>query len=201
MAKLLSNRTAREMLDTIAVVNGLHGRARQETRRRIRTVGGGGGSLVYATSPNIELDALFTIGATFPFPGDIAANATALDEGTFYLSTPWNTRLVAPIRLFSWWNKLEDDYTIAIDDFYIKPTQNYPAGAGVGITSFTCYYNNVATFSLGTNTAFPSGIKALRDGFDSANASDNSLNYFNGKIFPCSYDSANNIIYMDLLGF
>lgn len=163
--------------------------------------GGGGGSLVYATSPNTQLDAAFTLGATFPFPGDTVANATALDAGTFYLSTPWNTRFVAPIRQFGLWSKKDNDYTIAIDDFYIKPSANYAAGAGVGITSFTCYYNNVATFSLGTNSAFPSGVKTLRDGFDSANASTNSLNYFNGKIFPCTYDAANNIIYMDLLGF
>lgn len=201
MAKLLSNRTAQRMMNTISIVEGIHGRPRQETRRRIRTVGGGGSSLVYATSPNTQLDATFTFGATFPFPGDIVANATALDAGTFYLSTPWNTRLVAPIRQFGLWSKTDDDYTIAIDDFYIKPSANYAAGAGVGITSFTCYYNNVATFSLGTNSVFPSGIKTLRDGFDSANASTNSLNYFNGKIFPCTYDSANNIIYMDLLGF
>ena len=198
MAKLLSDRTAKKLQEVLEKVNDMELRSRQETRRRVRTGGSGGGSLVYATSPNTTFDASFTYGATVPFPGDTAANSTALSSGvTFYLSTPWNTRITAPDELFSFWNKIGDNYYLGIDTFYVKPSANYSATPGTGITTFTAYWNKVATHALGTNTAFPSGIKILLDGFDAANASTNSLNYFNGKIFECTYDSENNIIYLD----
>lgn len=155
----------------------------------------GGGSLVYATSPNTTFDASFTYGATVPFPGDTSSNSTALTlDASFYLSTPWNTRVSAPDKLFAWWNKIGDDYYLPVETFYVKPTVTYPTSGGIG--TFTCYYNDKATHSLGTNTAFPSGVTAVLDGFTNASASSDVRGYFNGKIFPASYDSENNIIYM-----
>jgi len=158
----------------------------------------GGGSLVYATSPNTTFDASFTYGATANEPSATVGDFTALTiAASFKLTTPWNTAVTAPDKLFGWWNKVGDNYNLAVDSFYVKPSANYSAVAGTGITTFTAYWNKVATHSLGINTAFPSGIKILLDGFDAANASTNSLNYFNGKIFPCTYDTENNIIYLD----
>jgi hypothetical protein len=166
---------------------------KSESEQWMARKSGGGSSLVYATSPNTTLDASYTYGATFDEP---AGTGTALGSSAlFYLSTPWNTRLTAPTALFAWWNKISDNYYLPVDDFYCKPTANYTANTGVG--TFTCYYNDSETHSLGTNTAFPSGVKAVLDGFDAVNASSNSQSYFNGKIFPCRYDSENNIIYLD----
>ncbi len=47
MAKLTSNKTAADIIRTIETVNNIHGRPRQEPRRRVRTGGSGGSSLVY----------------------------------------------------------------------------------------------------------------------------------------------------------
>ena len=44
---LLSEQTARELKETIEKVRGMAGRARQETRRRVRTGGSGGSDIVY----------------------------------------------------------------------------------------------------------------------------------------------------------
>jgi len=140
--------------------------------------GGGGAPLIYATSPNTALDISYTIGASFDEPG---APGTALTVGVFYLSTPWNTKVLAPDAQFGWWNKIGDNYYIPVESFYVKPGSDYSANSGVG--TFTCYYNNKATLSLGTNTAFPTGVKAVREGFDAVNASSNSQAYFNGKVF------------------
>jgi len=201
MAKgyILSKQSAKDFQEMRARFRGVHGRPRKEPRRRIRTGGaGGGGSLVYATSPNTTFDASFTYGATADEPSATVGDFTALTiDASFKLTTPWNTAVTAPDKLFGWWNKVGDNYNLAIDSFYVKPSANYSAVAGTGITTFTAYWNKVATHSLGINTAFPSGIKILLDGFDAANASTNSLNYFNGKIFPCTYDTENNIIYLD----
>jgi hypothetical protein len=154
-----------------------------------------GGSLVYATSPNTTLDASFTYGASFDEP---EGTGTALtDAAAFYLSTPWNTRITAPDKLFTFWNNIGDNYYLPITTFYIKPSVDYSASAGAGISTFTCYYNKVATLSLGTNTAFPATVKALLDGFTATGASASVRGYFNGKIFPASYDSENNIVYID----
>jgi len=194
MAKLVSDSTAQNILRTIETVNNMHGRPRQETRRRVRSLGSGGGSLIYATSPNTDLDASYTIGATFDEPG---GTGTALTVGTFYLSTPWNTRILAPTRLFGYWNKFGDNYYLPVDHFYIKPSESYSTTAGVGITLFTCYYNKVATHSIGQYIDFPASVKALLDGFTPTGASSTITSYFNNKIFPASYDSANNIVYID----
>lgn len=150
-----------------------------------------GGSLVWAVSP---ITGTYTYGAKADEPG---ASLTALTAGVFYLSTPWNTRVTAPESLYGYWNKKGDNYYMPVDSFYVKPGANYSATAGVGITTFTCYYNKKATLSLGTNSNFPANVKLLSDGFDAANASSDSLAWFNGRIIACSYDTANNIIYLD----
>jgi len=200
MAKgyILSKESAKDFKEMRARFRGTHGRPRQEQRRRVRTGGSGGGSLVYATSPNTTFDASFTYGAVGTNPSSDTNDYTALtSDAVFNISTPWNTSASAPDKLFGWWNKVGDNYYMPVDKFYIKPSVNYPAGAGAGIETFTCYYNKKDTHSLGANTAFPSGIKAVLDGFSNTTASTDSKAYFNGKIFPCSYDSENNIIYID----
>jgi hypothetical protein len=154
-----------------------------------------GGSLVYATSPNTTFDASFTYGATVPFPGDTAANSTALgSDALFYISTPWNTRISAPDKFFTFWNKIGSDYYLPIRNFFVKPTVDYPTSGG--ITTFTCYLDDSATFSLGTNTAFPSGVEVILNGFTNATASSDVREYFNGQTFPATYDSENNIVYV-----
>jgi hypothetical protein len=42
-----TKKTANDIIRTIETVNNMHGRPRQETRRRLRNVGGGGSSLFY----------------------------------------------------------------------------------------------------------------------------------------------------------
>jgi hypothetical protein len=163
-----------------------------------RKSGGGGAGLTYATSPNTTFDASFTYGATASKPSSTVGDFTALGAtALFYLSTPWNTSVLAPDKMFGWWNKVGDEYIMPIDEFYIKPEENYPSGSGLGIDDFTIYLNKKATHSLGTEASFPTGIKAVSDGFDNVNASSNSLSWFNGRIIKASYDSENNIIYMD----
>lgn len=153
---------------------------------------GGGGGLEYATSPNTTLDPAYTFGATFDEP---AGTGTALETGAlFYLSTPWNTRITAPTSLFSWWNKVGNNYYIPVTTFYIKLTAQYPTSGGA--TTFTAYYNDSATFSLGTNTAFPAGVEVKLNGFNNASASADVRSYFNGQTFIASYDTQNNIIYI-----
>jgi hypothetical protein len=168
-------------------------RPRQEPRRRVRTGGsGGGGSLVYATSPNTTFDASFTYGASFDEP---EGTGTALtDAAAFYLSTPWNTRITAPDKLFTFWNNIGDNYYLPVITFYVKITEVYPSSGGV--LDFTCYYNDSATFSLGDDTAFPSGVEVKLNSFTNASASTEVRTYFNGETFIGSYDSENNIVYI-----
>jgi hypothetical protein len=157
-------------------------------------LGGGGSSLIWLTTDNTGLS--FNDGAQYDFP---AGTGTALTvDDTYYIATPWNTRIAAPNNYFGYFVQDGNDWYHQIEKFYVKPSANYPSGAGAGITTFTCYLNKADTsLNLGTNTAFPFGIKILLAGFDNVNAGTNSLNYFNGKVFPASYDSAANIIYLD----
>jgi len=165
---------------------------KSESEQWMARKSGGGSSLVYATSPNTTLDASYTYGATFDEP---AGTGTALGSSAlFYLSTPWNTRLTAPTALFAWWNKVGTNYYLPITTFYVKITHQYPTSTGA--TSFTCYYNDSATFSIGTNTAFPSGVEVKLNGFTNGTASATVRDYFNGKTFIGSYDSQNNIVYI-----
>lgn len=165
---------------------------KSETTQWLARPSGGGGSLVYATSPNTQLNILYTYGASFDEP---AGTGTALgDTALFYLSTPWNTRITAPTRLFAWWNKVGDNYYLPVTTFYVKITQQYPTATGA--TAFTAYYNDSATFSLGTNTAFPSGVEVKLNGFSNGSASSDIRDYFNGQTFIASYDSQNNIVYI-----
>jgi hypothetical protein len=191
----VGNLTASEDLAADQVVEVIFYPDKSEASQFLARTSGGGGSLVYATSPNTTFDASFTYGATIPFPSDIAANATALTiDASFYLSTPWNTRISAPDKLFAWWNKIDNDYYLPVTTFYVKTTATYPTSTG--ITTFTAYYNDSATFSLGTNTAFPSGVEVKLNGFTNASASSDVRAYFNGITFIASYDSENNIVYI-----
>lgn len=193
MPKILSDTTAAKILQVIEDQGNSHGRARQETRRRRRSTGGGG-SLVYATSPNTDLDLSFTFGAKFPFPGDIVGNATALTVGSFHLSTPWNTRVTAPTRLFAFWNKIGSDYYLPVTTFYVKFDVAYPSSGGA--EQFTAYYNDSATFSIGDETDFPSNIEVKLTGFANGTASTEILGYFEDMTFIASFDSQNNILYI-----
>lgn len=191
MAKLVSNSTANAILDTINTVRNMQTRPRQETRRRIRTGGSGdGGSLVWGTSPT----ATYPNGATASEPGE---DLTALNNGTFYIATPWGTREASPDDLFAYWNKKGDNYYLYLFEFYIQPQESYPSGAGQGIEDFNVYLNKSATHSLGDDTDFPAGIKAISNTFDNENASTDSLDWFDTRIIKSTYDSENNTIYMD----
>lgn len=189
-----SKETARKILETIETVNNMTGESTQRPRRRIRTGGGGGSSLIWLTTDNTGLS--FNDGASYDFPGGTGTALTSDD--TYYIATPWNTRIVAPNNYFGYFVQNGQDWYRNIDQFYVKCSSAYPAGSGAGITSFTCYLNKADTsLNLGTNTAFPSGIKCILDGFDNVNAGTTSKNYFNGKIFEASFDAAANIIYLD----
>jgi hypothetical protein len=155
--------------------------------------GSGGGSLVYATSPNTDLDEEFTIGAVFKEPGT-EEEAKKLSVGAFYLSTPWNKRVTAPTSLFAFWNKVGDNYYLPVTNFYVKFDEDYPDSGGA--TSFTCYYNDSSEFSLGGDSDFPEDTELVFDGFGNDNAHDDVLAFFNGKRFPATYDSENKKIYM-----
>ena len=197
MAKLVSANTERRILQTINAVENMTGASRQPTRRRVRTGGSGGGSLVYATSPNTTLDASYIYGATFDAP---AGTGTALPAtAVFKLSTPWNTAVTAPTALFTFWNKIGDVYYKDVIDFYVKCTINYTADTGVG--TFSVYYDKDQNTSLGTNTNFPSGVKALASGFTASTAGTSSQAWFNGRVLKCRYSPSDNIIYMDYIGF
>lgn len=157
-------------------------------------LGGGGSSLIWLTTDNTGLS--FDDGAQYDFPSG-TGDALTIDD-TYYIATSWNTRIAAPNNYFGYFVQDGTDWYHQIEKFYVKPSASYPSGAGAGITTFTCYLNMADTsLNLGTNTAFPAGIKILLAGFDNVNAGTNSLNYFNGKVFPASYDSAANVIYLD----
>lgn len=155
---------------------------------------GGGSSLIWITTDNTGLS--FDDGATYDRP-EGTGTALTVDD-TYFIATPWNTRIAAPNNFFGYFVQDGTNWYHNIDKFYVKSNSAYPSGAGAGITSFTCFLNNADTsLNLGTNTAFPAGIKLILSGFDNVNAGSASLNYFSGKVFPASFDSAANIIYLD----
>ena len=159
---------------------------------------GGGSSLIWLTTDNTGLS--FADGARYDRPGGTGSALTVDD--TYYISTPWNTRIVPPINNFGYFVQAGKDWYKTITQFSVKPSANYPSGAGAGITAFTCYLERSdSSLNLGTNTAFPSGIKIILDGFDNENAALNSLNFFNGKVFDARFDTAANIIYLDKASF
>ena len=177
MAKLVSDATARDILDTIDTVRNL-GRPTATPKRRIVHGGGGGSSLIWLTTDNTGLS--FANGAKYDRPGGTGTALTVDDS--YYISTPWNTRLVAPNNHFGHFVQDGKDWYKSITQFSVKPSANYPSGAGAGITTFTCFLERSdSSLNLGTNTAFPSGIKIILDDFDNENAQTNSLNFFNGK--------------------
>jgi len=167
---------------------------KSNTTYHLARVGGGGSSLIWLTTDNTGLS--FEFGARYDRPQGTGTALTVDD--TYYIATPWNTRIVAPTNHFGYFVQNGTDWYKTINQFYVKPSMNYPAGAGTGITTFTCYMDKSDTsLDLGTHSAFPSGIKCLSKTFDSANAGTNSLNYWNGKLFEASFDTAANIIYLD----
>jgi len=170
---------------------------KSESEQWMARKSGGGGSLVYATSPNTTLDASYTYGATFDEP---AGTGTALPStAVFKLSTPWNTAVTAPTALFTFWNKIGDIYYKDVIDFYVKCSANYTANTGVA--TFTVYYDKAEVTSLGTHLNFPSGVKVVADGFDAANAGSSSQAWFNGRNLKCRYSPSENIIYVDYMSF
>lgn len=193
MGKLVSAATERDILSTIDAVRNL-GRPTTTPRRRIIHAGGGGSSLIWLTTDNTGLS--FEFGAKYDRPGGTGTALTVDD--TFYISTPWNTRIVAPDNFFGYFVQDGTDWYNTIQKFYIKPGESYPSGSGAGIDDFTCFLNrDDASLNLGDDGDFPSGIKAILNNFDNVNAGDNSRSYFNGKVFECSFDAAANIIYID----
>lgn len=164
------------------------------TSRWKARIGGGGSSLIWLTTDNTGLS--FANGAKYDFPSGTGTALTVDD--TYYIATPWNTRIAAPNNFFGYFVQDGKNWYHGIQKFYLKPSEDYPSGAGAGIDAFTCYLNrDDGSLNLGTNTAFPSGIKAILSGFDNTNAGDSSLEYFNGKVFEASFDAAANIIYFD----
>ena len=166
---------------------------KSEVSQWIRAGLGGGSSLIWLTTDNTGLS--FNDGARYDRPGGTGTALSASD--TYYIATPWNTRIVAPVNHFAHFVQDGTDWYKSITQFAVKPSADYPSGAGAGITTFTCYMDRSdSSLNLGTNTAFPSGIKIILDGFDNVNAGDSSLEVFNGKVFWASYDTAANIIYI-----
>lgn len=154
---------------------------------------GGGSSLIWLTTDNTGLS--FADGATFDRPAGTGTALTVSD--TYYIATPWNTRIVAPNNHFGYFVQDGTDWYKSITEFAVQPSVNYPSGSGDGIETFDCYMNRSdLSLSIGDETAFPSGIKVILDGFDNVNAGSLSLSYFNGKTFDARYDTAANIIYL-----
>ena len=77
-----SKKTASRILETIEAVNNMTGPATQRPRRRIRTGGSGGSSLIWLTTDNTGLS--FADGAKYDRP---AGTGTALtSDDTYYIS-------------------------------------------------------------------------------------------------------------------
>ena len=150
-------------------------------------------SLLWLTTDNTGLS--LANGAKYDVPGGTATALSADD--TYYIATPWNTKIVAPNNFFGYFLKDGTDWYHSITDFFVRCDEAYPAGAGAGIDEFTCYLGRSAsTLNLGDETAFPTGIKCILDGFDNVNAGSNSRSFFNNKIFPARFDAGSNIIYL-----
>ncbi len=159
---------------------------------------GSGGSLVYATSPNTDLDETYTYGATFDAPD---GTGTALeDTAIFKISTPWNTAVTAPVNMFEWWNKIGDTYYKNVVGFFIKCETNY-TDTDDGVETFTVYLDRGKNITLGDEDDFPAGIKAIAEDFDADNAGSNSQAFFNNRVLPCKYSPSDNIIYIEYRGF
>ena len=157
-------------------------------------VRGGGAGAIWITTDNTGLS--FPNGARYDFPGGAATELT--EDDTFYIATPWNTRVVAPDNYFGYFYKDGDNWYQPIQQFYVKPGESYPNGAGSGIDDFDCYIDRSdSSLFLGNEASFPAGRKCILDGFDNVNATTNSRSYFNGKVFPARYDTATNIIYLE----
>ena len=159
---------------------------KSNTTYHLARVGGGGSSLIWLTTDNTGLS--FEFGARYDRPQGTGTALTVDDA--YYIATPWNTRIAAPNNYFAYFVQAGQEWYHHVEQFYVKPSSNYPSGSGAGITTFTCYLNKADTsLNLGANGAFPAGIKCIQDGFDNVNAGTNSLNYFNGKIFEASFDA------------
>jgi len=192
MSKLLSDNTAARMLSAINEVENMASPVQGRPRRRIRGAAPGS-SLIWLTTDNTGLS--FADGATFDRPGGTGTALTASD--TYYIATPWNTRIIAPDNHFGYFVQNGTDWYKSITEFTVKPSENYPSGSGDGIETFDCYLNRSdSSLNLGDETDFPTGIKVILDGFDNVNAGSSSLSYFNAKTFDARYDTAANIIYL-----
>jgi len=191
-------RLSTQNIDVLKRVLRREGRAGATTKTPTRLPSKATGGPVWLTTQNTGLT--LPNGARYDAPGGTPEALTASD--IFYIATPWNTAIIAPLNFFEFFNQVGLKWYHSIIKFYVKPSMNYPAGAGVGITVFTCYKDKSDTsLNLGTNAAFPTGIKCLSKVFDSVNAGTNSKNYWNGRLFLASFDTAANIIYLDHPGF
>lgn len=153
----------------------------------------GGGGATWITTENVGLG--FADGAQFDVPSGTGTALTS--DNVYYIATPWNTRITAPSNHFGFFNQVGTDWYKPITEFSVKPTVNYPNGAGAGIETFTCYLNRSdLSLNLGGDAEFPAGVKVILDGFDNTVAGSSSLSYFNGKTFDARYDSDANIIYL-----
>ena len=129
------------------------------TRWKAR-IGGGGSSLIWLTTDNTGLS--FANGAKYDRPGGTGTALSADD--VYYIATPWNTRIIAPNNHFAHFVQDGLSWYKSITQFSVKPSMNYPSGSGAGITTFTCYLERSdSSLNLGTNTAFPTGIKIILD--------------------------------------
>lgn len=150
---------------------------------------------MWAVSGNeVDEDAL-EFGAYYDRP---AGTPTAVEPGDlFYIATPWNTRIVAPLSHIGYYTRVASDWYKSITEFAVKPSAAYPSGTGEGIETFDCYlHRSGSSLNLGDETAFPSGIKIILEGFDNVTAGTSSREVFNGKVFWASYDTSSNIIYI-----
>lgn len=167
---------------------------KSNTTKSLVRPGAGGTPSIWITTSNTGLS--FPDGARYDFPGG-TGKALTVDD-TFLIATPWNTTVAAPDNYFGYFNKVGDNWYQPIQQFYVKPNESYPSGAGAGIDDFDCYIDRSdSSLFLGNEASFPAGRKCILDDFDNVNATTNSRNYFNGKVFPARYDTATNIIYLE----
>lgn len=158
----------------------------------------GGGGLDFITSDNTGLS--FNDGALYDRPEGTGTALSSSNE--YYITTPWNTRVVAPNNFFGFCTKIGDDFYYQITKFYVRCDVNYSGTVNEGVDQFTCFLSrSTSSTNLGAQTGvsspFPTGCEAFLDGFDNVNATTNSKNYFNGKVFPATYDSGSNKIYLE----
>jgi hypothetical protein len=150
------------------------------------------GSLVWAVSQ----DPINTFGQSGIEPGE---PLEVLEEGVFYLSTPWGTRVGAPNKLYGFWNKIGDNYYFPVRDIFIEIDEVYPSSGNV--TNYKIKFaKSTSSLTLGDTAvsgSLPSGAEATLETYDNANSSLDARSVFNGNVYDCSFDPAQNLFFID----